>query len=120
MVGAPSHSISGRLSAGPAPDPTLALKRYFFPARRREAIPRAAEHSSGPAMLMPPHSPHGPGCTPGHAVYESVLDHTHPILDATFLDARWARKVENVSALPTPPPYLAAASRGSVYRRRPT
>ncbi len=58
VVGPPSHSIS---------------------ARRREAIPRAAEHWSRPAMLTPPDSPHRPGCPSPDVVYESALNHTHPI-----------------------------------------
>ena len=58
VVGPPSHSIS---------------------ARRREAIPRAAEHWSPPAMLTPPDSPHRPGRPSPHVVYESALNHTHPI-----------------------------------------
>ena len=35
--------------------------------------------SSRPAMLMPPDSPHRAGCARRFAVYESALDHTHPI-----------------------------------------
>ena len=98
-------------------------------SRRREAIPRAAEPSSRPAMLMPPDPPHRPGCTPPHAVYESALDHIHPIRPrrrtvgpstaAAVLPRRSSTRWSNVTSRPSshmPPrriPWGTASPHGS-------
>ena len=75
------YDLSGRPTAyvepdvGAGPGCVSGGERWLVPAAGGEAIARAAEPSSRPAMLTPPDPTHHPGCTPRHAGPISELDH---------------------------------------------